>query len=123
MKKILTYFFCTLGVIFFIILCGLAYLWFADPFEIRPMLDSFTMAASDEDVSTGEVTDKNPALSAEQEQKLESLGIDPAKLPSEITPEMEACFLAELGAARVAEIKAGATPTASEVFATRTCYQ
>jgi len=42
MKKLLTYFFCTLGIIFFLILCGLAYLWYADPFEIRPVIEGFT---------------------------------------------------------------------------------
>jgi preprotein translocase subunit SecG len=33
--KILKTFFVFLGVIFFIIIIGLSYLWFADPFDIK----------------------------------------------------------------------------------------
>lgn len=137
MKKFFTYFFTTLGVIFFVLLCVLAYLWFADPFNVRPLIEMMTadspsaaqtVPASDNE-TTGETSttpttqDKHPALSAEQESALETIGINPANVPSSITPEMEACFITKLGTTRVAEIKAGATPSASEVFTTRSCYQ
>jgi len=126
MKKLLTYFFCTLGIIFFLILCGLAYLWYADPFEIRPVIEGFRTAPSasvSTDAEAAAVVDKNPGLNAEQERALETIGIDPAKLPSEITLEMKICFTEILGAARVAEIEAGGAPTATEVFQTRECYR
>lgn len=124
MKKILTYFFVTLGVIFFVLICGVAYVWFADPFNIRPLIDTIT---ADAPAETGNNTsedsvDKNPALSPTQEQALESIGIDPASLPSEITPEMESCFVEKLGSARVAEIKEGDSPTPIEVVKTKSCY-
>ncbi len=124
-KKILTYFFMTLGVIFFIILCGLAYIWFADPFNIRPLIATLTSdtPTSVSTTSGGSTVDKNPALSAQQEEALESIGINPENLPTSITPEMQACFTEKLGAARVAEIVAGDTPSATEVFTTRECYQ
>ena len=126
MMKFLHIFFTVLGVIFFIILCGLMYVWFADPFNIRPLIDSLTSdvpVSVSEDAGSGTVVDKNPALSDEQEKALESVGINPENLPSSITPEMEACFTAKLGTARVEEIKAGSTPTAVEVFSTRACYE
>ena len=42
-------------------------------------------------------------------------------MPSDITPEQEACFEAKLGAERVAEIKAGDSPTVTEYFKARDC--
>jgi hypothetical protein len=142
MKKILTYFFVTLGVIFFALICGGAYIWFADPFEIRPLIEMLTAdtpevtSTLDAKASTSQVegsaqsatvptavVDKNPALSPTQEAALETIGIDPASLPNSITPEMEVCFTEKLGASRVAEIKAGASPSATEIFATRSCYE
>jgi len=51
--------------------------------------------------------DKHPLLSADQEKTLEKIGIDPAKLPNEITPAMEQCFTEKLGADKVSKIKSG----------------
>ncbi|MCR4306486.1 MAG: hypothetical protein NUV42_00800, partial [Candidatus Yonathbacteria bacterium] len=65
--------------------------------------------------------DKNALLSPEQEKAVEALGIDPAVLPSEITPAMEQCFYEKLGAERANEIKAGAEPTAGDYFKARAC--
>ncbi|MDO8509736.1 MAG: hypothetical protein Q7S24_01180 [bacterium] len=65
--------------------------------------------------------DKNPLLTPAQEQTLEKIGIDPATLPTKITPTMEACFYDKLGEKRTNEIKNGATPTASDYFVARTC--
>ncbi len=140
-KKLLNYFFVSLGVIFFFLLCVLAYVWFADPFGIRPFIDmmrandantivpSMTVPAEGEAGETTEEqdatqsTDKHPALSPTQESALESVGLDPAKLPQTMTPEMEDCFTTILGEARVTQIKEGDSPTATEVFKTRSCYE
>ena len=65
--------------------------------------------------------DKNPALSEKQEKTLETFGIDPASVPSSITPEQESCFIKILGQARVNEIKAGDSPTATEYFKAKGC--
>jgi len=67
--------------------------------------------------------EKNSKLSPEQESALRAIGINPESLPSTLTPEMEACFVATLGSARVAEIKGGVSPTPQEVFASRSCYE
>jgi hypothetical protein len=129
MKKLLTYFFVTLGIVFFVLLCALTYIWFADPFNIRPMIEMLTAdtgAVVEIDATipaSGDTSvDKNPALTAEQESALESIGINPANIPSTITPEMETCFITKLGESRVAQIKAGASPSPVEVFTTRDCY-
>lgn len=141
MKKLLTYFFCTLGVIFFMLMGAGAYLWFADPFEIRPIISILfevseptsatavpeagsSIQQSETNLPTDTaVVDKHPALSPTQETALETIGIDPAALPSTITPAQEACFVDKLGAARVAEIKEGDTPSPTEFFTARACIE
>ena len=123
MKKILNIFFVTLGVIFFLLILLSIYLYVADPFNLKPLFNSLT---GTEQVETDDAVggqDKHPALSSEQEEALETVGVDPASLPTEITSEQEVCFEAVLGVERMAEIKAGATPTASEYFAARGCLE
>ena len=67
------------------------------------------------------VGDKHPLLTNEQENTLEKIGIDPAKLPTEITPEMEKCFIEKLGAERVKEIKDGLKPSVLDLFRVKSC--
>jgi len=133
MKKFFTYLFVFFGFLFVLEVGALLYLWYADPFGIRPLIAAFTTpapadtSAADTESTSGvtvpaPVADKNPGLTAEQERALETIGVNPAALPTSITPEMKSCFTAILGAARVAEIERGATPTPTEVFQTRSCY-
>ncbi|MDA3840636.1 MAG: hypothetical protein PF572_06155 [Patescibacteria group bacterium] len=72
---------------------------------------------------TGEVVpqDKNPLLSTEQEERLESFGVDVEALPKAITPGMTTCFIDKLGAERTNEIVAGATPGPLEILRTKEC--
>ena len=67
-------------------------------------------------------TDRNPLLSETQEELLQKIGVDPAKLPSKITPEMIACFETKLGKERTAEIQNGASPTATDYFKAQSCF-
>jgi hypothetical protein len=123
MKKILTVFFLALGVIFFILILLSIYLFVTDPLNLKPIFfgeDSSVMTEEFE-TDTETVVDKNPALNASQEKALETVGIDPADVPSEITPEQEQCFIDAIGADRVAEIKAGDTPTVTEIFKAKNC--
>ena len=117
-------FFTTLGVIFFLTLLTGAYLYIADPFELKPLIKTLigqpTKQVSYTKVESG-TTDKNTLLSPEQEKAAEALGIDPAVLPSKITPAMEQCFYEKLGTQRANEIKAGAEPTATDYFKARAC--
>lgn len=117
MKKLLNVFFVTLGVIFSIIILFGLYLYITDPLNLKPLI----FDTESNTVPAGEQTDTHPLLSASQEKALETFGIDPATVPSEITPEQEACFIDALGADRVAEIKAGDSPTATEYFKAKDC--
>jgi hypothetical protein len=60
-------------------------------------------------------------LSPEQRRLLAKLGIDEAKLPKSLTPELEACFDAAIGEVRVEAIKAGDAPTVVEGMKAMTC--
>lgn len=134
MKKFLTIFFVTLGVMFFCLIIVAIWFYVTDPLNLKPLLMSSTPANMTEEAgdtfqtdTTSEASvedethDRNPALNAEQEAALDTIGVDPASLPSSITPEQEVCFVEVLGQARVDEIKAGATPTALEFFQARGC--
>lgn len=121
MKKALNIFFVILGVIFLIILI---YLFFFSPIKVGSIFGIGNSATTTEEVgdsSSSSSTDKNPLLTPTQEKTLETFGVDPSKLPTSITPEMEACFVAKLGSSRVNEIKAGSSPTAADFFAARSC--
>ncbi len=106
-----------LGILTVTALGVLVYVWFTQPFLQAVFQPS--MIWSDQEVPAE--TDSNPALSAEQEAILRSSGVDPASLPSEITPEMEVCFEEKLGAERYAEIKAGSEPTVTDFFKAQSC--
>lgn len=123
MKSFLNVFFVFLGVIFFVILIVLGYLFFSDAFGVRTLLTNTSPAFSETTSTTGGTTDKNPMLSASQEKALQAIGVDPAKLPSTITPAMIACFEVKLGAERTLQIKNGDAPTAVDFFKAQSCLQ
>ncbi|MSU75628.1 MAG: hypothetical protein EXS55_03885 [Candidatus Magasanikbacteria bacterium] len=123
MKKFLQIFFITLGVIFFVLIVAGVYLYVADPYGIKPLIKSFTGGSESTVTSAGSPASKtNPLLTPAQNQTLKAVGIDPTTLPSKITPEMEQCFYAKLGATRANEIKNGAEPTMSDYFTARSCF-
>jgi len=117
MKKILNIFFVVLGAIFLVVILLGIYFYVTDPLNLKPILFGTEMQES----ANSDGGDKNPALNESQEQALETFGINPADVPSEITAEQEACFEAKLGEERVAQIKAGDSPTAAEYFKARDC--
>ena len=129
MKKFLEIFFITLGVIFFIILIIIAYLFVADPFGIKPLIKTFTAPSpqvsvpTDKTKNTDTTTSKPSLLNPAQEKALKTMGVDPAALPTSISPAQEQCFIDALGAARVNEIKAGGTPTPIDLFKAKSCLQ
>jgi hypothetical protein len=116
MKKLLNIFFVSLGVIFLALILVGVYLFTFDPRNIKSLF--FSNATN---VTSTEQVDRNPILSPSQEKALSTFGIDPASVPSSVTPEQEACFTEKLGAERVAEIKAGGVPTVTEFFEARDC--
>jgi len=92
----------------------LAYFWFTNPY-LQSVFNPF------ESRQEGVSEDQHPALSAEQEATLQAIGVDVSALPSEITPNMENCFVQKLGQKRVDEIKAGSSPTPAEVVKSQGC--
>lgn len=148
--KLIRRFFMVLGVLFFIQLIGIGYVVIADPFNLRPLALMVWQASrvaapvaptpvgseSDTSASDAAVSSETQsggtapaaqaaarettAINADQAKALQSVGLDASAIAA-ITPAQEACFVSILGAARVAEIKAGAVPTASEFFSVRSC--
>lgn len=142
--KVLNVFFVVLGVLFLLLILSAAYLFVFDPFDLKPLFRSLGPQAGTEEripapqdeapsappservapapaPSPLPAADRHPLLNAEQEQLLRTFGIDPAKLPKEMTPELEACFAEKLGAPRVEEISKGSQLTAFDVFGGRSC--
>ncbi|MEA3248786.1 MAG: hypothetical protein U9Q03_00315 [Patescibacteria group bacterium] len=129
---VLKIFLMSMGVVFLIVLGIIAYVIIADPFNLRGITQPADLASGviNEIVPDGgtaaaptisDPNDKNPLLTPDQEAFAESIGIDPATLPTEVTPEMESCLIDAVGAERAAEIKAGAAPSAFEIFKARGC--
>ncbi|PIR66791.1 MAG: hypothetical protein COU51_02140 [Parcubacteria group bacterium CG10_big_fil_rev_8_21_14_0_10_36_14] len=96
---VLTFF----GTILLLVVILFAYLWIKNPFGIKDTL----FKSSAEKIGSTSQTYDHPGLTDSQESLLRSVGIDPAKLPEKLTPELESCFIAKLGEKRVNEIKAG----------------
>jgi len=69
------------------------------------------------------VNDLHPLLNESQEKMLESFGVDVSALPSELSPEMESCFIEKLGEQRVNEIIGGATPNIFDFLKAKSCIE
>jgi hypothetical protein len=120
--EIVKAFLIALGVIFFFIILGLIWFFVADPWEIKPLIPSLigiekNLSENQEPIEAGD----HPLLSNEQENTLKKIGIDPASLPTEITPEMQACFTKILGAERVAEIIKTGSPSPLDMLKAKSC--
>jgi len=120
MKTFLTRFFVTLGVIFFLLIGAGAYVWFTDTYGVRTIVTILQDGTTETQLPEDGV-DKNPVMNEQQEAALEAIGIDPASVPTSISPTQEDCFVEKLGQVRVDEIKAGDTPSAKELIAGREC--
>lgn len=133
MKRFFSIFFITLGVIFFVIILAGIFFFITDPLNIKPFI--FNQEKNEKSVEIGVDEgkdkindlsgmineDKNPSLSPTQEKALETIGVPPENIPSSFTPEQVSCFEKILGQERVAEIKAGDTPTATEFYKAKEC--
>ena len=93
--------------------------------SLKPFLKTSASENVNQNVNTGNQlsADKHPLLTSDQEATLEKIGIDPAKLPTTITPVMESCFVNKLGIDRVNEIKAGEEPNAVDLFKAKSCIE
>ena len=128
MQKFLHIFFVVLGVIFFVIIIFLTYLYFTTNLFVF-LTDSssnekveLTNSTSTESVVEEKASgSKSPLLNEDQAKALKTIGVDPAIVPDKFTEEQIICFEKVLGSERVAEIKAGATPTVAEALVGRGC--
>ena len=64
-----------------------------------------------------------PYLNTQREDFLKSAGIDPADVPTQITPAQEQCAVEALGLQRINEIKSGSAPTVIDVLKTKSCFK
>lgn len=76
-------------------------------------------APSSDTVAEGENTPFN--LSEEQKQALVAIGIDPAKIPTSITPTQRACFVDGLGEDKFNEVLNGAIPSTFDLAKVKSC--
>lgn len=107
MMKLIKGFFIVLGVIFALLIAGGTYLYVADPFGFKPIVNSFLESPA----GTTEVP-RNDDGSIDREAAAES-----------ISAEQEACFYSALGEERANEIRAGADPTPTDFFKARHCIE
>jgi len=129
MKNTLTPIFVTLGVIFSVLLVGALSIYFYNQYSTQSFSKSnsgtettqVNTNGSDTTSATEQSASKPSFLSESQRQALASFGIDPSSLPATLTAAQMACFESTLGASRVAEIKAGASPSAVEFFKAKGC--
>lgn len=113
---------------------ALAVIFLFNPFNLRDKLlgsiinsylsakiEGYAPLDQSKEATSSPSSDKNPLLNADQEATLENLGVDVAKLPAEITPAMQACFVEKLGSERAGELVAGASPSAVDLFKAGDC--
>jgi len=124
MKKFFTVVFVALGVVFFVLLLMLAYLFIFDPWNLKPLFmgsETKTSVTAPVEGSTSDPTSSTGTqLSPAQAEALEAAGIAPAAVPTFTAAQLQ-CFEGVLGKTRVDEIKAGDTPSATEFFKAKTC--
>lgn len=124
MKKFLHRFFVVLGVLFLFQLIAVA-IYFLSATSVFAPTDTESSSVDEAGAPTGQTSEASagghPLLNEAQEKALTTFGIDPAGIPSEITPAQEACFVEALGQVRVDEIVAGDTPSVTDYFKAKDC--
>lgn len=94
-----------------------AYVWFKNPMGLRGVIEN---KIAPDSVKIDETYD-HPLLDATQEKQLREIGIDPAKIPTEITPEQEKCLQDKLGQDRIDALLKGEKPSTLEALTAFTC--
>ena len=119
MKKLIIILLIILAIILILLVGGGIYAYL----NLKPFLTSTSSTNANQTVINRQTSgDKHPLLTPAQEATLEKIGIDPAKLPTTITPAMEDCFIEKLGANRVEAIKTGQeSPNPIDFFKAKSC--
>lgn len=119
MKSAITKILVTFGVIFVLLMLAGIYFYVADPMGFKPMI--FGTKSTELQGDNSNTTASGFQLSEAQKQALVAAGIDSSKVPTSVSAAQETCFAAALGNAKVAEIKAGAVPSAMEFLKAKSC--
>lgn len=136
MRTFISWFFYTLGAIFFVILLSGTYLYLSDAYGIKTLVSVMTTSQSapvspvhsqqavpeEKSAPVPKQQDANPYLSESQEAALENAGINPAALPTSVSDTQKTCLINAVGEARANEIKAGALPTPMEILKAKACF-
>lgn len=123
MKKFFSVFFIILGVIFLLLLLAWGYLFSKGIATVPGMVDIAAPKTQEVEVANDAYDESPLPLTEGQEKALRTIGIDPANVPTEITPEQEACFVEKFGQTRVDEIVSGDTPTPLEFVRGASCLE
>lgn len=120
MFTILRYFFTTLGVLFFALICAGLFVWYADIWGIQTMAKFFidkpaTVQQIDSSSESGDMSD-------EQIDALEAAGINTEEEVLFSEEEIQ-CFESILGTERVQAIENGAMPTPMEIMRAGECLE
>lgn len=120
MFTILRYFFTTLGVLFFALICAALFVWYADIWGIQTMAKFLinqptTIQQTDSSLEGSELSD-------EQKDALEAAGIN-TEAEVLFSDEQIQCFESILGEERVQAIEEGAMPTPMEIMRTGECLE
>lgn len=102
-----------LGIIFFILLLVLTVFVIVDPLNLKPLWQGYT--------ATQTMPAGDSASTTSQTEALDAAGLTAEDVT--FTPAEEACFVNLFGQTRVDEIKAGAMPTAQEMFQGQGCLE
>ncbi|MFH1667510.1 MAG: hypothetical protein ABH884_00595 [Candidatus Komeilibacteria bacterium] len=120
MKKFFKGLLICFGILFIIEIIAIAYLWFADPFDLRKYLEFGATLAMPSVTSTQNDTGSNSVMNSAQEAALDSFGID-ASVVQNIDAATQKCLTDAVGQARAKEIIDGAAPNAVDFFKAKDC--
>ena len=115
----------TISLLFnFMVIAGASFAFI----KLKPVIDTFiNPTTTAPDLGSIQLSnDSDIVFTPEEENIIRSIGIDPAKVPTnseEVTPELANCLINAVGETRATEIEAGATPTTLEIIKASNCLK
>lgn len=135
MYTIIRSFFVTLGIVFFLLLLAVAYIWFSNTGQVQTWTNLWLRSSDtsvtvpdtaattgDQDAATTAETQAEPVEVSEQAEAMAEAGIDESFFTSLSDAEIQ-CFRDRLGSARVDSIMAGAMPSTEEIIVGLPCVE
>ncbi|MFC1622581.1 hypothetical protein ACFL1Y_01115 [Patescibacteria group bacterium] len=93
------------------------YIWFKNPLGLRGIIEN-KIAPSNIEINESY---NHPLLDATQEKQLRDIGVDPANIPTEITPEQQKCLESKFSQEKINAILDGEAPSALDVLKAMPC--